>query len=163
MKLPFSDETVQSLHAIVIKCAENGDDMKVLIDKLIEVVNPYKETLAEQGMTPEHFVHTLIYSVGQKIMDKKKTKDLVDKRVRVFDGSGQKPIGEGTYVGDVKVYFIVMPDGSLRSLPNAEEPPPLEMVPDMAEVICKDNNPKIILDDGRTVYGCQVWWEPIAN
>ena len=56
---------------------------------------------------------------------------------------------------------MVMPDGNLQSLHNAEEEPPPDMVPEGAEVHCTEDNPKIRLDSGRVVYGCQVYWEPI--
>lgn len=84
-------------------------------------------------------------------------------RVRVRSGDGTEDLGEGTYVGDVTVYFVRHPDGHLSSLENAEVPPPDDMVPPGAEVVKSDDNPKIKLDSGGTVYGCQVWWEPIEG
>jgi hypothetical protein len=81
-------------------------------------------------------------------------------RVAVRDGSGSKEMGKGTYVGEVAVYFIVGPDG-ISSGTNAEEPPSPESIPSGAEVIRREGNPKIVLDSGKVVYGCQVWWEPI--
>lgn len=82
-------------------------------------------------------------------------------RVRVSNGDRSKDLGLGTYVGDVPVYFIVMPDGSLQSRTNAEEPPSGPEVPAGAQVVKSPDNPKIILDSGETVYGCQVWWGPV--
>ena len=81
--------------------------------------------------------------------------------MNVKDGSGEVDLGEGTYVGNVSVFIIAMPDGGLRSLENAEERPPDDMVPEGAEVIESPDNPKIILDSGEVKYGCQVWWEYI--
>lgn len=69
----------------------------------------------------------------------------------------------GRYVGDVTVYFIAMPDGSLRSNHNAEEPPPENIIPKGTRVVKSESNPKIILDSGDTVYGCQVWWSPVDD
>lgn len=80
-------------------------------------------------------------------------------QVHVMSGDQQVDLGEGTYVGDVPVYFFQMPDGSLRSASNAEERPPEEAIPPGAEVVRSRANPKIVLDTGKTVYGCQVWWE----
>jgi hypothetical protein len=83
-------------------------------------------------------------------------------RVVVFGGDGVTPLGEGNYVGNVSVWFIGMPDGSIQSLTNAEEKPPQEVVDQLGgELIESPENPKTILDDGRTVYGCQVWWRRI--
>lgn len=81
-------------------------------------------------------------------------------RVAVRDGSGAKELGKGTYVGEVAVYFIVGPHG-ITSGKNAEEPPPPETVPAGSKVVYREGNPKIVLDNGEVVYGCQVWWEPI--
>lgn len=82
-------------------------------------------------------------------------------RVHVMSGDQMVDLGDGTYVAEVPVYFFQMPDGSLRSAPNAEEKPPADAVPEGAKVVWTSANPKIILDSGQTVYGCQVWWEPI--
>jgi hypothetical protein len=75
-------------------------------------------------------------------------------RVRVWDGTGEKLVGEGTYVGDVKVRFVMGDDGSIFSTddPEVTAPPGTTVV---------NENPKIVMDDGSVVYGCQVWWETI--
>ena len=84
-------------------------------------------------------------------------------RVKVFDGTGEKFLGYGEYVGKATVYAIVMPDGSLRSMHNAEEEPPEDQVPEGAVVKRIGNNPKIVMDNGQVHYGCQVWWEPLKE
>lgn len=80
-------------------------------------------------------------------------------RVQVRTGDDQESLGEGEYAGTVPVYFIVMPDGSLQSRHNAEEEPSPEEVPEGARVERTLGNPKIVLDSGDVVYGCQVWWD----
>lgn len=82
-------------------------------------------------------------------------------KVRVWNGDQSEYLGEGEYVGEVTVYYMVMPDGSLQSLSNAEEKP--DQIPDGATLQESPGNPKIILDNGKTVYGCQVWWEPVKE
>ncbi len=85
-------------------------------------------------------------------------------RVKVMDGTGENLLGYGSVVGLVDVYAIEMPDGSLRSLGNAEEAPPEEAVRDSGgELVLIESNAKIALDEGRVVYGCQVWWEPASD
>ena len=84
-------------------------------------------------------------------------------RVKVHDGTGEHFIGYGEYVGEVDVYVVVMPDGSLRSLGNAEKMPPDDMIPEGSIVKKIRKNPKIQMDDGSVRYGCQVWWEPLAE
>jgi len=80
------------------------------------------------------------------------------KRVKVWNGDKSKYLGEGTLVGFVTVYVFRNPDGGISSSTFAEEEP--EGIP--GELIEKiDSNPKIQLDDGRIVYGCQTWWAPI--
>lgn len=85
-------------------------------------------------------------------------------RVAVTDGDGKTPLGLGWYVGDVTVYFVVDPKGNLLSQQEAEEPPSPEFMKKFPEgTVCDrmDDNPKIVLDTGKVVYGCQVWWEQI--
>jgi len=80
-------------------------------------------------------------------------------RVEVLTG---EHTGFGTYTEDVTVYFIVMPDGSLRSRKNAEEKPTDEEIAASGGTLeVTEDNPKIIMDDGHVVYGCQVWWDNI--
>lgn len=81
-------------------------------------------------------------------------------RVKVWNGDHTEYLGEGEYVGDVTVYIIQMPDGNIQSVKNAEEKPPPEMIPPGAFLRESPDNPKIVLDSGDVVYGCQVWWEP---
>jgi len=82
------------------------------------------------------------------------------QRVEVWDGSKENYLGKGTIIGRATVYFIVTDEGILRSLPNAEIKP--EGVPEEA-IIKSEDNPKFVLDDGKTVYGCQVWWKPLSK
>lgn len=80
-------------------------------------------------------------------------------KVEVFEGEGGEFLGFGTIVGQVTVYAIAKPDGSIVSLPNAEERPSDEVIAGHeGELITDEDNPKIILDNGRVVYGCQVFW-----
>jgi len=80
-------------------------------------------------------------------------------RVEVWNGDRSKHLGEGTMVGWADVYvWRDTRDGSLKSPKFAEEKP--EGFPeDMFEVI--EGNPKIVLDSGDTVYGCQTWWREV--
>jgi hypothetical protein len=80
-------------------------------------------------------------------------------RVNVWNGDRSEFLGEGEYVGDVTVYFFET-EGGISSASNAEEKP--EGVPE-DKIIEAPNNPKIVLDSGRVVYGCQVYWAPIEE
>jgi hypothetical protein len=85
-------------------------------------------------------------------------------RVQVYSGDGQQDLGLGTWIGEVTVYFVRCPDGSLKSMRNAEEKPSDELVAELGgELACHENNPKIELDSGGIVYGCQVWWAPVPT
>lgn len=84
-------------------------------------------------------------------------------RVRVHSGDGKTDLGMGWYVGDVMVYAIRTPEGNLLSLSNAEVEPPASMVPEGGALLESPDNPKIVLDSGKVVYGCQVWWEPVEG
>lgn len=82
------------------------------------------------------------------------------RRVRVWNGDKSECLGEGTLVGFVPVYIVRDPDGGIFSNTLAEEKP--EGIPD--ELIVKlDSNPKIVLDSGRVVYGCQTWWSSVEG
>jgi hypothetical protein len=82
-------------------------------------------------------------------------------RVKVWSGDQSEYLGLGTYLDDVTVYFIAMPDGSLRSCPKAgERPTPEQIAETGGSLIESEENPKIVLDSGEVVYGCQVWWNP---
>ena len=83
------------------------------------------------------------------------------KRVRVFDGAGEKLLGLGTLVGTVTTYGLVSPNqDQIISSENPED-----KLPEISEsgwtLVAMSNNPKIVLDDGKVVYGCQVWWEDV--
>ena len=80
-------------------------------------------------------------------------------RVAVFSGTSQTPRGQGTLLGYVTVFGWYEGD-ALKTYAAAEERPPL--VPD-EYVIKMPNNPKIQLDTGEIVYGCQVWWKAITE
>lgn len=98
---------------------------------------------------------------GEDDEDDEDAEDTEPQRVRVWNGDQSEFLGEGDYVGNVAIYAIQMPDGSLRSNTNAEVEP--DEVPEGGVVRRMNNNPKIVLDNGQTVYGCQVWWEPIED
>jgi len=76
-------------------------------------------------------------------------------RVDVWNGDRTKHLGKGTLVGFVPVYIIRNPDHSISSLSDAESKP--EGIPEEF-VTMIESNPKIELDGGEVVYGCQVWW-----
>jgi hypothetical protein len=84
--------------------------------------------------------------------------DKIGMRVQVFNGTGKKDLGLGTYLGEVSVWVVEMPDGSLRTNSNAEERP--TDIPPGGVLRQIPRNPKIQLDSGKIVYGSQVWWEP---
>ena len=83
-------------------------------------------------------------------------------RVQVWNGDQSEFIGHGELVGAVAVYFLACDDGSIISMKNPEEMPPPDLVKERGGQIVKaPDNPKIRLDDGSHVYGCQVWWSPM--
>lgn len=78
-------------------------------------------------------------------------------RVIVRDGQNEGEPRKGTYVGEVTVYAILDEEtGNLLSMKDAETRPEAADEQIVREL---GDNPKIVLDDGETVYGCQVWWE----
>jgi len=69
----------------------------------------------------------------------------------------------GVYADDVEVHIFHMPDGIIVSLTDAEELPSPERVGQLLAAGAMHTvltaNPKIVMDDGSVVYGCQVWWQ----
>lgn len=126
--------------------------------KIVQALANYRQEIESKGTTVESLAFAIEKTV-QEANDAKEKKQKLPVRVRVKSGDGQREIGEGSYVGNVKVYFIEMPDGSLRSAPDAEQKP--DIIPHGGILHETDGNPKIILDNGTVVYGCQVWWEEI--
>lgn len=85
-------------------------------------------------------------------------------RVSVISGDGKTNLGFGKYVGTVTTYAILSSDGEFLSLDNAEEKPSDEIVQAKGgELITCDDVPKIELDAGGVVYGCQVWWHEVPD
>jgi hypothetical protein len=83
-------------------------------------------------------------------------------RVRVMNGNGTKDLGFGEYVGDVPVVAVAVGSGEELHLLSLHEPFNVpDPLPDGGQIIEIPDNPKIILDSGDTVYGCQVWWKRV--
>lgn len=126
--------------------------------ELVAALEPYKDKLEDNGMELEYMASAIEVAV---LRASKPPGPAPGARVKVHDGTGENYLGEGTYEGEVEVYVIRMPDGSIRSAENAEEPPPPGDVPPGCSVQKIPGNPKIRLDSGRVVYGAQVWWDEI--
>jgi len=89
----------------------------------------------------------------------------VGARVSVASGDGQSEMGQGVLTGFVTVYGVQTSTGALISLVDCERRPSEAELAAMGggEIIELEDNPKIEMDDGRIVYGCQVWWNPIPT
>ena len=81
--------------------------------------------------------------------------------VNVWDSARTQLLGVGVYEGDVDVYFAV--NDETQEAMSKQDP-----TEDIAEAdlpagfrVEKTKSPKIVLNTGLTVYGCQVWWEVI--
>lgn len=89
-------------------------------------------------------------------------------RVKVFAGDGKTFLDYGDLVDHVNVYFFETKShvGPLVSFHNAEKKPGflqtlIQKWLHGRDLITVPDNPKIILDSGKVVYGCQVWWEVV--
>lgn len=89
-------------------------------------------------------------------------------RVDVWAGDEQTCLGQGTYVENVTVYAVRSNANSPRrgdshivTFPNPQVRPTEEQIASVEdpEILELHDNPKIVLDDGTVVYGCQVWWK----
>jgi hypothetical protein len=88
-------------------------------------------------------------------------------RVRVVSGDMNKPLGLGNLVGYPPVFLFRGPRGNLLSNKACEEKPSSELIQEMeeagAEFVRLPANPKIELDNGDVVYGCQVYWSRVES
>lgn len=136
---------------------------KLILDHLYWLPNEFRQTHKDKGDLANFFAEEFerFCMSPAPAMQEAIEASAKNQRVRVSSGDQSEDLGEGTYVGDVTVYFIQMPDGSLRSNDNAETRPDPKDVPEGGKVVSAGKNPKIVLDSGKTVYGCQVWWENI--
>lgn len=137
-------------------------------EKFVELIKPILETKLEdaqaqlQEAEPQANPMTLDELVGLVLLNLPPKHRRPPFRVKVSDGSGQKELGLGTYVGDEMVWVAVGPGGEqLLSSKDATVPP--TDVPEGYELQRLGKNPKIQMDNGEVVYGCQVWWEPVVE
>ena len=88
-------------------------------------------------------------------------------RVKVSSGDGRKYLGLGNLVGYPPVFMFRGPKGNLLSNKACEEKPSPELIQEMEEAGAKfvrlPANPKIELDNGDVVYGCQVYWSRVES
>lgn len=136
------------------------DELFSLLNKKKSIIETYIKKAFGQSVSIQELVDNMSI-----ILIPKSSPTTKSRKVKVWSGDKSEYYGLGNYVSDVQVYFIKMPDGSLRSLSNAEERPDDEMIKASGgELIEAGKNPKIILDnpleDGRKIfYGCQIFWE----
>lgn len=76
-------------------------------------------------------------------------------QVQVLSGDRTHYLGLGTLIGYANVYAVVTEDGAILSEHDAEQP--------HDDCIILQGNPKIKLDSGEIVYGCQVWWSEVKE
>lgn len=87
-------------------------------------------------------------------------------RVEVWNGDRSRFIGRGWHVGNEMVYVIEDRRGDglcLRSEADPTLPPDISDLPEGCTVKPLGQNPRIDLDNGKTVYGCQVWWREVRS
>lgn len=126
----------------------------------IEVDAQGNETKTDVLLTADDIFAELIEQFKEKHQSEP-AKSKYPFRVRVMDGTGQNVIGLGYCTGEVTTYAYVMPDGSLASNSFAEEK--MEFPPAGSRLEVLENNPRIELDNGKVVYGCQVWWSQVEE
>lgn len=156
---------------LVDKYGDNPASRYYLLEDAAKLLVPIKDKLEaceyEGGhYTVSGFAESMVDAIisekaALKVAFPRHSKPQLPMRVDVHNGDQSVHLGHGTYVADVSVYFVILPDGSLSSLSNAEEEPAADTIPPGAVVRESPSNPKIVLDNGQVVYGCQVWWSPL--
>jgi len=96
------------------------------------------------------------------------TEAVTRMRVEVWNGTGETYLGKGYFVGLVDVYAIhTGPFGYILSEEDPTKEPSEENLKwaeeNGGEYSLIKLNPKLKMDDGRIIYGCQCWWQPIPE
>lgn len=88
-----------------------------------------------------------------------------DQRTAVVDvwaGDDGAYLGRGKLAGFVTTWHVKLPSGNITSVANPELPPTKEDIDEIIEaegtIVLSNDMPKIVLDSGQVVYGCQVFW-----
>lgn len=86
----------------------------------------------------------------------------IGARVRVWsEQSGF--LGEGMHAGTATVYLFRTDGDHLFFVGNPSKMPADYLIEEVrrmgGELEIVEDNPRILLDSGDIVYGCQVWWE----
>lgn len=88
-------------------------------------------------------------------------------RVKVISGDGKRDLGKGTMIARVPVYFVYLSDGTIMSQKDPSKRPALwrQIIATLlgGRLVVEPYNPKILLDTGEYVYGCQVWFTLIDD
>lgn len=85
-------------------------------------------------------------------------------RVDVWNGDKSQYLGQGTLIGKAIIYgYQGFQNGNpiMYSNPDSPEKPMPNPPPNTTEH--KGESPKIKLDSGQIVYGCQTWWSPVQE
>lgn len=82
--------------------------------------------------------------------------------VDVWAGDDGAYLGRGKITGFVQTWHVKLPNGNITSTSNPELPPTVEDIDEIIKaegtIVLSDDMPKILLDSGKVVYGCQVFW-----
>lgn len=85
------------------------------------------------------------------------------RRVHILSGDTKHDLGTGDFLGYVELHIIRKDDSYLfaEKDKNGNYPKAFQKEVDkgLENVFVYELNPKIKLDNGGIVYGCQVWWE----
>lgn len=98
----------------------------------------------------------------------RKGRNFPKERVRVFNGSMTKSLGEGTLINYVTTYYFWSHDLKTFHLPANQEKRPShssERYWNKKGYVLRinRNDPKIRLDTGDIIYGTQCWWDVITE
>lgn len=151
----------------LINCVKEHLGKKTFQDELTTLLKDHSYWLPNEMRGEEYIFATMFENIVMSPISKtdlfENKNQNIPNRIRAWNGDQTEYLGEGNYVGQTTVYFIRMPDGSIQSNQNAEIEPDPDNVPEGCSVFCSEDNPKFVLDCGDTVYGCQIWWEPVEK
>ena len=126
--------------------------------KVVVEASTAKDALARATLALEDF------HLGTPIVVACTTLATPGTKVKVVSGDSRTDLGQGTYIGEADIYLLRDKNGSVF-IPDQPEHPISEetLVRNRLTLSKVEQTPKIRLDSGETVYGCQVWWAPVEE
>ena len=121
---------------------------KAPVEKFREVLLPLRERI-EKFVDFDSFL-----GLFENVEDEEEEEFELPLRVKVWNGDRSSFLGEGEYRDNVDVYYWRTREGVASCEDPTQKPEGVS-----EDYLMTSETPRIFMDDGSVVYGCQTWWE----